>query len=138
MKAKPLISVTSESDDFTCTVVIKVEKGSGKLHVRGKKIVNLTPKKLKFETPSAPVHGKPYWAPYVENAEQYRRQPGDLEGVPLRATPSKLNVAGMRKVWELHQEGWNCRQISDALGGIIDMEAVRRLLRKITLAKGVK
>lgn len=137
-KAKPIVSVVPGSKDFACTVVVKVSKGVGKLYVRGEKVVNLTPETLRLEDSSPPVLGKPYWAPYVENPEQYRRQPGDLEGVPLRATPSKLNVAGMRKVWELHQAGWNCREISDALGGIIDTESVRRLLRKITLAKGAK
>ncbi len=70
--------------------------------------------------------------PKVENVEQYRRPVGDSEG--RQGRPTRLTVKGMKVVWALYREGFSVPEISRAFAPIINREAVRRLVNKISKA----
>jgi hypothetical protein len=65
----------------------------------------------------------------VEDPEQYVREPGTPTGVQGR--PYKLNEAGLKKIWDLYKAGNSVPAIARAFRGVIGVEAVRRLVRKI-------
>ena len=67
--------------------------------------------------------------PTVTNPEQYLHIPGTPTGVQGR--PYKLNNDGLAKVWELHKAGLKNVEIAKAFKGLMGVEAIRRLIKKI-------
>jgi hypothetical protein len=61
----------------------------------------------------------------------YRRQPGDKEGLKSRGRPSVLNVAGQRLVWNLYQKGFSYAEIGARFAPIVNRESIRRLIKNI-------
>lgn len=68
------------------------------------------------------------------NVSQYLRPRGTGNGTKKQGKPSVLNEAGMKKVWDLHQEGHSPRVISRILSGIIGPSGVSKLIKKIKAA----
>lgn len=61
----------------------------------------------------------------------YRRQPGDKEGVKGTGRPSVLNVAGQRAVWNLYQKGFSYAEIAQRFAPIVNRESIRRLIKNV-------
>lgn len=63
------------------------------------------------------------------NVSEYLRTPGSPTGV--QGHPFKLNDMGLKKVWDLYNDGFNSVQISKAFAGVLTPSAVRRMVKRI-------
>lgn len=122
-------------------IVVKDLEVSGpqlKALLKGRQPVTLTQDlELPFSSKAlyhrGPLQKRDYAEAPVEDPRQYLRTPGTKK--ELRGRPHKLTEAGLKKIWDLHCEGFSNVEISNGFQKLIGPEAVRRLIKKIKETK---